>query len=896
VGQQRQNDRDARRGRSGGVGEAWSESEAETNPALSATYAYWNPLNLVREVTYGNGASTFYDYDDAYRVITIEHSEKDPSRGETRILHFQTRKKGVVLMIKTIVAAVFFAILAACATSCRNKAKLEPDPIGYIGHGVVTDSRGRELELNEKLIARIQKAYIRNLENPNLAVRQSGQFDPSQINSRQKVIFSIVDDRILANAIYIDWLVDHRKPRDEARFSTVNNTLRWFYVLQIQQNPILPDAKFRWGKGLKDDEATELEGEGIVVYSITNKGMPEYCDQCLEAGVPVPQNMFGSEWENLGTFDGEEFISTGTFPELLIYVSRDPEGFCLALPRYNTSGSAPDGSQATLFGVICLGTRTSKACFFDNPRNVFFKKNEVVNFRERFVGGSDLIVNNQGTCTDCHAGENPFVIHPDKPAFAAIWSKVTSTVPPRWYDPLVDATWPQNPGPSYILDAVSSVGRCNSCHQQGSAGRFPDLSFPLREYCQDVFSNAVRAPSSGGTMPPAPYTLSEFAPHINALRASCGAVRFPGKVEPGSQTPDPSFISPPMVLGPLYACATAVAVGGAVLDAKVSLLSNDVEVATIYPARSPFRIDFMGLQKLEPGQVITAIQESDGAISAPSAPVTVRDHTVDYPAGLPKPFVDPSTVYECAEVISVRHVPGATVTVFTNGRDPRSFISSWDWTIVHPSGAPFSVGDEFTVNQTLCTDKSDISDPPAVRARTGPTAPLLVPILKPPSIVAGQELLFIENIVEGANVTVEETSSPWSGTFSTPVNWKPDFDIKIPLGRPLRPGDSIRLRQELCSSIGDWSPGDQVQPCKNLPAPLIETPIAGNDFVIVAESLPGARIMIFDSAGVEIGDGSGTVIFLSRPIIAGETLIVVQQLGECTGQFVYRVQAVRRKN
>jgi hypothetical protein len=54
-----------------------SESEAETAPALSATYAYWNPLNLVREVTYGNGASTFYDYDDAYRVVTIEHRDKD---------------------------------------------------------------------------------------------------------------------------------------------------------------------------------------------------------------------------------------------------------------------------------------------------------------------------------------------------------------------------------------------------------------------------------------------------------------------------------------------------------------------------------------------------------------------------------------------------------------------------------------------------------------------------------------------------------------------------------------------------------------------------------------------------------------------------------------------------
>jgi hypothetical protein len=802
-------------------------------------------------------------------------------------------------MDKSIAASFIFATVIGLAASCERRAKqkwekIEPDPIGAIGHGVIKDSEGKELKVDEALIARVQKIYLNNLSSPELAVREGGRLDSDQITRTQNQIFSIVGDRILANALLIEKLIEQRKPQDEARYSTVNNALRWYYVLNLQKNPILPDAKFRWGKGLKDDEATKLESAGMVVFSVTNKRMPEYCDECVKAGVPVPANMFGKEWTNLGTFDGEEFISPSGFPELMIYVSGDPEGFCLALPRYlDVSGSAPDGSSAGVFGVICLGTRTSKACFFDNPKNRLFRKNDVIDFRSNFVGGTDLVLNAQGTCTDCHAGENPFIIHPDKKAFAKIWDNITSTQPARWHDPLVEASWPQNPGPTHILDGVPSDGRCNSCHQQGSAGRFPRMSYPLPGYCSDVFMNAVRPRSAGGTMPRPPDGTSEYSRHINALKTLCENKSFPGEIEQESHEPDPSFVSRPIVLGPLYACATAVAVRGAVLDAKVSLLIDGIEVATISPARSPYEIHFQNLPALTAGQVVTAIQQSEGAASQPSDPVAVKNHQEDYPDGLPKPIIDPTRVYQCASLIAVQHVPGAILVVTTNGGDPRITISSWHYTAVRPSGAPFALNDEFIAEQSLCGEWSAPSAP--VRAIAPPSAALPFPTFNPPNFINGQELLLIENIVGGAEVTLRETGLPWTGSFSTPINWMPDYDIKSALGRPLKSDDALAVTQALCIKEGEWSPDQKVHECEQMPAPLIETPIAGNTFVIVAQSQPGARVMIYDSGDNEIGDGSGTVVPLNRAIVAGEELTAVQRIGECTGRFVYKVPAGRGK-
>ena len=78
-------------------------------------------------------------------------------------------------------------------------------------------------------------------------------------------------------------------------------------------------------------------------------------------------------------------------------------------------------------------------------------------------------------------------------------------------------------------------------------------------------------------------------------------------------------------------------------------------------------------------------------------------------------------------------------------------------------------------------------------------------------------------------------------------------------------------------------------PCDDLPAPRIRHPLVGDTLVILTEAIPGARIRVYDASGVEIGDGSGTVIALSRAVDGTDNLTIVQSVGKCTGQSAFQV-------
>ena len=68
-------------------------------------------------------------------------------------------------------------------------------------------------------------------------------------------------------------------------------------------------------------------------------------------------------------------------------------------------------------------------------------------------------------------------------------------------------------------------------------------------------------------------------------------------------------------------------------------------------------------------------------------------------------------------------------------------------------------------------------------------------------------------------------------------------------------------------------------------------PIVGTQYVVVSSAVPGAHIRVYDAANKEIGDGSGTVIWLKRKITGTDVLTVIQQVGECTSKTGYRVSA-----
>jgi hypothetical protein len=76
-----------------------------------------------------------------------------------------------------------------------------------------------------------------------------------------------------------------------------------------------------------------------------------------------------------------------------------------------------------------------------------------------------------------------------------------------------------------------------------------------------------------------------------------------------------------------------------------------------------------------------------------------------------------------------------------------------------------------------------------------------------------------------------------------------------------------------------------------MPAPRIEQPLGGDDFIVVRSSIPGATIRVRVGT-TEIGDGAGNPIALTRPLVAGEVLIVTQQLGTCNASQAFSITAL----
>jgi hypothetical protein len=169
-----------------------------------------------------------------------------------------------------------------------------------------------------------------------------------------------------------------------------------------------------------------------------------------------------------------------------------------------------------VLGIICLGKKSGKVCFWDNQQNKqgfsIPKEGQKADVPlANFAGGAELEGGSGNICTDCHAGENPYIIHPNTnlglpnleglPLFAD-----------RWYEPLgIARRWPQNPGP------MDSPGVCAACHRgDGEGGRFPEVSNKLPQYCNSVLRPAIRR-----TMPPAKPGSLEKDPHPISLEAMC---------------------------------------------------------------------------------------------------------------------------------------------------------------------------------------------------------------------------------------------------------------------------------------------------------------------------------------------------------------------------------------
>jgi hypothetical protein len=415
------------------------------------------------------------------------------------------RMLGIILGL-----CVFPALLIAPSGVRSQPAPAMPEgPVAYVGHGAMFDRNGNELAPTPAFIQRAQRAYLQQLlQRADPGQRQ--RFRELEARLRQGLTLE-GQTRLVLNSRLIDWLIRTVRPEGSDRLLGINN------VMKLELRQMLPetprDSAPRERFEIPDELRQRLLDAGLAeggapagaVALATTAGGAAYRELCRSNGVPVPPDWGTSPWIARGILDNE-FISANRQAEVFTFQSASPAGMCIALPRFDASDTI------RLLGVICLGKASGKACFWDNQSGgtqFFPRRGEVVPF-SRFGGGADLVDSVGGVCTECHAGENPYVIHPGTslglPALAGL-----PLFADRWYEPLVQPGWPENAGP------LNSPGACAACHTNGGpGGRFPELSTLIPGFCDIILAQAIAR-----TMPPgAPGSLAGD-PHPISLEAMC---------------------------------------------------------------------------------------------------------------------------------------------------------------------------------------------------------------------------------------------------------------------------------------------------------------------------------------------------------------------------------------
>jgi hypothetical protein len=349
------------------------------------------------------------------------------------------------------------------------------------------------------------------------------------------------------------------------------------------------------------------------------------------------------------------------------------------------------------------------------------------------------------------------------------------------------------------------------------------------------------------------------------------------------ELPDnPKFLSPPIVTEPLYQCAIAVMVISYVLDADLEIEVDGIIVAAANGGSPwPGGVTIPIPTTLVINQKVRARQKTAVAVSDWSAIAIVKDHTQDYPAGPPRPEINPAPVFECGVRTGVSNLlTGGNVWITADlvevGRV--NGCSSHQGVNVSPA---YGLSQKVRAWFELCQDPSP---PSSEYVTSNPPNPLPAPSIDP--IFESGSILVVKNIINGAKITVYRNGIN-QGTWPC---W--GFSIAINGLGPFATGDKFTAIQSMCPGNPDSPPGDGVvQPCSSLPVPEIGPVQAGDDRIVLTQFIPDATIKVYLN-GVLVGANGGPIVMLTRIVVLGDTLIVVQDLNKCKGSLAVEVKVL----
>ena len=254
-----------------------------------------------------------------------------------------------------------------------------------------------------------------------------------------------------------------------------------------------------------------LDEAGLEVESRAPASLPTtaYAVKCKQAGVPLPPPFTSGDWRKVGRLPANRiFASKLPRADVLVYkpvgTDKKPLGLCVALPRGDESGSVD------LLGVICQSKSSGKACFWDNVDRSAVPKLPPTRVKGASLKEVDIDLFQDGAllgenCTNCHRGDNVFVIHEDTFMAQAPMDETTRSPDVSPYAPIGQTAWanPQHANPP---------SNCTNCHS------LPEFSRP---YCTTVLLKSL-----GETMPPAPRPADwkkSYKAELAQICSECGA-------------------------------------------------------------------------------------------------------------------------------------------------------------------------------------------------------------------------------------------------------------------------------------------------------------------------------------------------------------------------------------
>jgi hypothetical protein len=341
----------------------------------------------------------------------------------------------------------------------------------------------------------------------------------------------------------------------------------------------------------------------------------------------------------------------------------------------------------------------------------------------------------------------------------------------------------------------------------------------------------------------------------------------------------PDLLSPPYLAQP-YQCATAVTVHGFVPHATIDVeVAGAIVVTQAVSFPQPVGATLALPAPLVAGQAVRARQTLGPAQSDWSVPVPTLDHTKEFPAGPPRPVINPAPVYECGIRTGVGNLlAGGNVWITADGTEVGRVNGCNPQQGVNVAPA-YGLNQHVRAGFELCKDPS----PPSLEEITQkPPSPLPAPGFDP--ISEGGEQLIINNIVNGAAVTLlrngvnQGTWGCWGGSLILGLN--PTFSAV----------DIFTATQKMCPGDPDSPPGTgTVIPCSSLPAPKIGPVQGGDTQITVTSAALGATIKVWVN-GVHVGTGTAPVVPLSTTVKLGDIIHVVQELPNCKGQMALEVK------